>query len=152
MTEKTVVTLDELPGLVGTAIGPSEWLTISQERIDTFADATADHQWIHVDPDRAKDGPFGATIAHGFLTLSLLIPLWSELFDVEGASTKINYGLDRVRFLSPVRAESRVRLSFTFVEVVEIEGGAQLKIAATIELEGSERPAVAAEFLARFLA
>jgi acyl dehydratase len=145
MTEKTVVTLDELPGLVGTAIGPSEWLTISQERIDTFADATDDHQWIHVDP-------FGATIAHGFLTLSLLIPLWSELFDVEGASTKINYGLDRVRFLSPVRAESRVRLSFTFVEVVEIEGGAQLKIAATIELEGSERPAVAAEFLARFLA
>jgi acyl dehydratase len=151
MTEKTIVTIDELPSLVGTRLGPSEWLVISQERIDTFANATGDHQWIHVDPDRAKDGPFGATIAHGFLTLSLLIPMWTELFDVDGVSNKINYGLDKVRFLTPVTADSRVRLSFSFTEITEIETGAQLKIAATIELEGSERPAVAVEFIARFL-
>ena len=149
-TTATIVTLDQLPGLVGTEIGPSDWLEVSQDRINTFADATDDHQWIHVDPERAKDGPFGAPIAHGFLTLSLLIPLWSSIFDVEGVKTKVNYGLDRVRFTSPVVAGSRVRLRATLSQVTEIPGGVQLSTSGTIEIEGQERPAVVVEFLARF--
>ena len=151
MTEKKIVTLEELPALVGTSIGPSEWLEITQERVNTFADATDDHQWIHVDPERAKDGPFGAPIAHGFLTLSLIIPLWSSIFDVEGVTTKINYGLDRVRFTSPVQVGARVRMSATLAKVEEVKGGVQLTTSGVIEIEGQERPAVVVEFLARFL-
>ncbi|HLU63911.1 MAG TPA: MaoC family dehydratase [Protaetiibacter sp.] len=147
-----VVPFSELPSLVGTSYGPSEWIEVTQERINTFADATDDHQWIHTDPERAKDGPFGAPIAHGFLTLSLLIPLWSSLFDVDGVTTKVNYGLDKVRFITPVTAGSRVRLSFVLAAVDEVKGGVQIKVDATIEVEGSERPAVAVEFLARFYA
>ncbi|WP_425488316.1 MaoC family dehydratase [Microcella alkalica] len=136
--------------MIGEEFGPSEWMSVPQDRIDLFADATDDHQWIHVDPERAAAGPFGAPIAHGFLVLSLLIPLWTSLFDVDGVTTKVNYGLNRVRFVSPVAAGSRVRLSFVLADVEEVKGGAQLTLAMTIELEGSERPAVAAEFLARF--
>jgi acyl dehydratase len=117
--------------------------------IDTFADATDDHQWIHVDPERAKDGPFGATIAHGFLTLSLFIPLWSAMFDVEGVTSKLNYGLDRVRFTSPVKVGSRVRLTATITAVEEVKGGVQLTTSGVIEIEGQERPAVVVEFLSR---
>gem|GEM_PF-1278239 len=116
------VTLAELPGLAGTDLGASSWLDVSQERIDTFADATDDHQYIHVDPERAKDSPFGGTIAHGFLTLSLFIPLWSELLVVSDASTLVNYGLDKVRFTSPVPSGSRVRLQATLTTVTEVEG------------------------------
>jgi len=152
MTAQHVVAFADLPALVGTEYGPSEWIEVTQDRIQLFADATDDQQWIHTDPERAKDGPFGAAIAHGFLTLSLVIPLWSGLFDVEGVTTKVNYGLDKVRFLTPVKAGSRVRLSFRLAGVVEVTGGVQLTVAATIELEGSERPAVAVEFLARFYA
>jgi acyl dehydratase len=151
MTDKKIVTLDELPGLVGTAIGPSEWLEITQERVNTFADATDDHQWIHTDPERAKEGPFGGAIAHGFLTLSLLIPLWSSIFDVEGVTTKINYGLDRVRFTSPVKVGSRVRMTATLSKVEDVKGGVQLTTSGVIEIEGQERPAVVVDFLARFL-
>lgn len=152
MTAQHVVAFADLPSLVGTEYGPSEWIEVTQERIQLFADATDDQQWIHTDPERAKDGPFGAAIAHGFLTLSLVIPLWSSLFDVDGVTTKVNYGLDKVRFLTPVKAGSRVRLSFKLASVEEVKGGVQLKVEATIELEGSERPAVAVEFLARFYA
>jgi len=150
MTDKKIVTLDELTQLVGTEIGPSDWITISQERINTFADATDDHQWIHVDPERAQSGPFGAPIAHGFLTLSLFIPLWSSIFDIEGVTTKVNYGLDRVRFTSPVTVGSRVRLTATLTKVEEVGGGVQLSTSGVIGIEGQERPAVIVDFLARF--
>lgn len=144
------VTFDELPGLAGRDLGHSEYLEITQERVDTFADATDDHQWIHVDPERAARSPFGGTIAHGFLTLSLVIPLWTELFDVEGVSQKLNYGLDRVRFTSPVVVGSRVRLHSVIESVDEVKGGYQIKTSNTLEIEGQERPALVAEFLARF--
>jgi len=150
MTEQKLVTLEELPALVGTEIGPSDWLEITQERVNTFADATDDHQWIHVDPERAKDGPFGAPIAHGFLSLSLIIPLWSSIFDVEGVTTKVNYGLDRVRFTSPVPVGSRIRMTATITKVDEVKGGVQLTTSGTLEIEGQERPALVVDFLARF--
>ncbi|TXR57045.1 MaoC family dehydratase [Quadrisphaera setariae] len=142
-------TLAELPGLAGTEIGTSEWITVTQERIGTFADATDDHQWIHVDPERAASGPFGAPIAHGFLTLSLFIPLWSQLLEVSDATTLVNYGLDKVRFTSPVKAGSRVRLVATLTSVTEVKGGLQLAVSGVLELEGSERPALVVEFLSR---
>lgn len=145
-----VVDFDKVLTLAGTDLGCTDYRDITQEQVNLFADATDDHQWIHVDPERAKDGPFGAPIAHGFLTLSLLIPLWGELFDVDGATTKVNYGLDRVRFTSPVKVGSRVRLQATIAEVTEVKGGVQIKVSNTIEIEGQERPAVVAEFLARF--
>jgi acyl dehydratase len=146
----TSVTMAELPSLSGTAIGTSDWIEVSQERIDLFARATDDHQWIHVDPERAADGPFGGTIAHGFLTLSLFIPLWSSLLEVTDATTLVNYGLDKVRFTSPVRAGSRVRLTAALTRVDEVpKGGYQLGVSGTIEIEGQERPAVVIEFISR---
>ncbi len=147
-----VATLAELPGLVGHDLGVTEYLEITQDRINQFAVATNDDQWIHTDPVRAKDGPFGAPIAHGFLTLSLVVPFWTELFDVEGVSTKINYGLDRVRFTSPVVVGSRVRMHSVIDLVEEVKGGVQLTTTNTIQIEGQERPAVIATFIARFLA
>lgn len=149
---KTIVSFEELSGLVGQDLGYTDYVEISQDQINTFADATDDHQWIHTDPERAKEGPFGAPIAHGFLTLSLIIPLWGQLFDVDGVKTKVNYGLDRVRFTSPVKVGAKVRLHSTIAEVTEVKGGVQIKTANTIEIEGEERPAVVAEFLARFYA
>ncbi|WP_336855243.1 MaoC family dehydratase [Sinomonas albida] len=149
-TPRLVVDFDKLLTMAGADLGTTDWLEITQDRVNLFADATDDHQWIHVDPERAKDGPFGAPIAHGFLTLSLLIPFWGELFDVEGVTTKVNYGLDRVRFTSPVKVGSKVRMAGQIAEVTEVKGGAQIKVNATIEIEGQERPAVVAEFLARF--
>ncbi|WP_415853818.1 MaoC family dehydratase [Sinomonas sp. G460-2] len=147
---RLVVDFDKLLTMSGADLGATDWLEITQDRVNLFADATDDHQWIHVDPERAKDGPFGAPIAHGFLTLSLLIPFWGELFDVEGVTTKVNYGLDRVRFTSPVNVGSKVRMVGQIAEATEVKGGAQIKVNATIEIEGQERPAVVAEFLARF--
>lgn len=152
-TAKTVVPFDEVKNLVGTDLGVTEWREVTQQMIDTFADATDDHQWIHTDPERAKDGPFGAPIAHGFLTLSLIIPFWSELFDVTGVKTKVNYGLDKVRFTSPVTVGSRIRMQITVKEVSEVKGnGLHLVADGTIEIEGQERPAVVATFLSRFYA
>jgi acyl dehydratase len=145
-------TVAELPDLEGKELGSSSWLDISQERIDTFADATGDHQYIHVDPERAKDGPFGTTIAHGFLTLSLFIPLWSEVLEVSDASTFVNYGLDKVRFTSPVPVGSKIRLTATLKTVAEVTGGYQLHVAGVIELEGQERPAVVVESISRVYA
>ncbi|BCW39352.1 MaoC family dehydratase [Arthrobacter sp. StoSoilB3] len=145
-----VVDFDTLLTMSGKDLGTTDYREITQQQINLFADATDDQQWIHVDPERAKDGPFGAPIAHGFLTLSLIIPFWGELFDVDGVTTKVNYGLDKVRFTSPVKVGSKVRMQGSIAEVTEVKSGAQIKVNATIEIEGQERPAVVAEFLARF--
>ena len=148
----TTVAYADVAGLAGTDLGYTEWLEITQERGDTFADATGDHQWIHTDPERAKDGPFGGPIAHGFLTLSLAVTFWSELFDVEGVSTKVNYGLDKVRFISPVKVGARVRMTAVIAEVTEVAGGYQFGVDQTIEIEGGPKPAVVARGLYRFYA
>lgn len=148
----TTTTLAALPELVGVDLGASEWIDITQERVNTFADATNDQQWIHTDPERAKDGPFGAAIAHGFLTLSLSIPLWTELLDVSDAATKVNYGLNKVRFLSPVKVGSRIRLQATIAQVEEVKGGLQITVDMTIEIEGAEKPAAVAQAIHRFYA
>lgn len=147
-----VVTFEELPGLVGRDLGVTEYREVTQDRIDAFAGAADDDQWIHTDPERAKDGPFGTTIAHGFLTLALVIPFWGELFDVEGVSSKVNYGLDRVRFTAPVPVGSRIRMHSVIEAVEEVKGGVQLTTANTIQIEGQERPALVATFIARFYA
>lgn len=153
ITARTIVPFEEVANLAGTDLGVTEWTTITQDMINTFADATSDHQWIHTDVERAKEGPFGAPIAHGFLTLSLIIPFWSELFDVTGVNTKVNYGLDKVRFTNPVTVGSRIRMKAEITEVEEVKGnGLHLVTNAVIEIEGQERPAVVATFLSRFYA
>lgn len=151
-TTTTSVAYADLPSLVGRELGPTAWREITQEQVDTFADATDDHQWIHTDPKRAATGPFGGPIAHGFLTLALLIPLWDSLLDVEGVTTKVNYGLDKVRFVSPVKVGARIRATATIAEVAEIAGGYQLTVDVTIETEGGTKPAVVARSLQRFYA
>lgn len=148
----TTVAYTDLPSLVGTDLGFTDWREITQEQVNTFADAADDHQWIHTDPERAKDGPFGAPIAHGFLTLALLIPMWESLLDVDGVTTKVNYGLDKVRFVSPVKVGARIRMTATIAEVTEVPGGFQLTIDVTIETEGGTKPAVVARSLQRFYA
>jgi len=148
----TTAAYADAPSLAGTDLGWSEWLEVTQERVNTFADATDDHQWIHVDPERAKDGPFGAPIAHGFLSLSLTVKFWSELFDLEGVTTKVNYGLDKVRFVSPVKVGDRVRMNAVIAEVTEVPGGYQFAVDQTIEIEGGSKPAVVARGLYRFYA
>ncbi|MEV5885807.1 MaoC family dehydratase [Streptomyces sp. NPDC052020] len=148
----TVNGLDELRKLAGSDLGTSEWIEVTQERIDTFADATGDHQWIHVDPERAKDGPFGAPIAHGYLTLSLFIPLFTELLDVRGVTTKVNYGLNKVRFPAPVKAGSRIRLAGRLAAVEEVSGGVQITVDGTLEIEGGAKPAAVLQSLSRFYA
>jgi acyl dehydratase len=145
VTVPVTTTLTDLPKHVGEHLGYSEWLTVDQKRIDTFADATDDQQWIHVDPVRAKDGPFGGTIAHGYLTLSLLIPMWSDVLDVEGVSTRVNYGLNSVRFPAPVPAGSRIRLGATLAEVTPAKGGVQVVVDAVVEIDGSGKPACVAQ-------
>lgn len=152
-TARTVVEFDKVADLAGTDLGSTEWMTVTQDMINTFADATSDHQWIHTDVERANEGPFGAPIAHGFLTLALIIPFWSELFDVTGVSTKVNYGLDKVRFTNPVKVGSRIRMHAVVSEVQEVKGnGLHLVTNSTIEIEDEERPAVVATFLSRFYA
>ncbi|MET9828209.1 MaoC family dehydratase [Streptomyces sp. NPDC006385] len=148
----TVNGLDELKKLAGSDLGTSEWIEITQERVDTFADATGDHQWIHVDPEKAAEGPFGAPIAHGYLTLSLFIPLFTELLDVQGVTTKVNYGLDKVRFPAPVKVGSRIRLVGRLAEVEEVPGGVQITVDGTIEIEGGAKPAAVLRSLSRFYA
>jgi acyl dehydratase len=148
----TVNGLDELKKLAGSDLGTSEWIEVTQERIDTFADATGDHQWIHVDPERAKAGPFGASIAHGYLTLSLFIPLFTELLDVQGVTTKVNYGLNKVRFPSPVKVGSRIRLTAKLAEAEEVPGGVQITVEGAIEIEGATKPAAVLQSLSRFYA
>jgi acyl dehydratase len=148
----TVNGLDELKKLAGSDLGTSEWIEVTQERIDTFADATGDHQWIHVDPERAAEGPFGAPIAHGYLTLSLFIPLFTELLDVQGVTTKVNYGLNKVRFPSPVKVGSRIRLVGKLVSVEDVPGGVQIAVDGTMEIDGGGKPAAVLQSLSRFYA
>ncbi|NEY36009.1 MaoC family dehydratase [Streptomyces sp. PRKS01-65] len=148
----TVNGLDELKKLAGSDLGTSEWIEVTQERIDTFADATGDHQWIHVDPERAASGPFGAPIAHGYLTLSLFIPLFTELLDVQGVTTKVNYGLNKVRFPAPVKVGSRVRLAGRLAAVEDVTAGVQITVDGTIEIEGGAKPAAVLQSLSRFYA
>ena len=141
--------LADMAALVGQDIGASDWVPIDQERINQFAQATGDHQWIHLDPVRAAAGPFGSPIAHGFLTLSLLPMLFESAFAVDDVRMGVNYGLNRVRFVSPVRVGSRVRGRFKLLSYEPLEGGAQLTVEATIELEGSAKPACVAETVSR---
>lgn len=148
----TVNGIDELKKLAGSDLGTSEWIEVTQERINTFADATGDHQWIHVDPEQAAAGPFGAPIAHGYLTLSLFIPLFTELLDVQGVTTKVNYGLNKVRFPSPVKVGSRIRLAGRLTEAEDVAGGVQITVDGTIEIEGGPKPAAVLQSLSRFYA
>ncbi len=149
----TVHGLDELVALAGATLGPTEWHEVTQDQVNTFADATGDHQWIHTDPVRAADGPFGGTIAHGYLTLSLIIPLWSDLLDLRGIRTRVNYGLDRVRFPAPVPVGGKVRLTAAVAAVDRLtEDSAQTAVDFTVEVEGGEKPAVVARALYRYYA
>ena len=141
--------LSELQPLVGQDIGVSDWITVDQERIDLFAKATGDDQWIHVDPERAAKGPFGTTIAHGFLTLSLLPEMSASAFDVEDSHMGVNYGLNKVRFTAPVPVGSRVRGRFKLLAFEPFEGGALITSQVTMEREGSDKPVCVAESLAR---
>ncbi len=144
--------LDEIRALVGKDLGKSAWLEVTQERVNMFADATDDHQWIHVDPERAAAGPFGATIAHGYLTLSLVIPLFTDLIEIGGVSMGINYGLDKLRFPSPVKVGSKIRLGGVVTQVDDVPGGVQLHADLSVEVEGQDKPALAARALYRYYA
>ena len=144
--------IEELKTLIGQEVAASDWLEVTQSRISDFADVTEDHQWIHIDVDRAKtDSPFHSTIAHGFLTLSMLPHLAAQAFKVEGDfKMGINYGLNRLRFVSPVPAGSRVRARFTLQQVEDVAGGVQLTWSVTCEIEGGAKPALVAEWLVRY--
>ncbi len=136
---------------VGTEIGVSDWMEMTQERVDAFADATDDHQWIHVDREKAAAGPFGGTIAHGFLTLSLTVALTSQIeLEVGSPRMAINYGLEKVRFPAPVPVGSRIRARVGLVSAIDVDGGLQVNRQVTIEVEGSEKPAMVAETVSRY--
>jgi len=141
--------LAELQALVGQELGVSDWLAVDQARIDLFAQATGDHQWIHTDPVRAAAGPFGATVAHGFLTLSLLPVLFETGFAIDDVRVGVNYGLNRVRFPAPVRVGSRLRGRFRLLAYEPLDGGAQLTVESVVELDGSDKPACVAESVSR---
>ena len=143
------VTIAGLAGLAGVHLGYTDWQEMKQERVNLFADATDDHQFIHVDPERAKATPFGGTVAHGFLSLSLLAPIGTSLLHVSDAKMGVNYGLNRVRFPAPLRVGAEWRGGAEIVEVEEIDGGVQLKLLVTVEVKGSVKPAVVAEQLVR---
>lgn len=140
----------ELLAASGRHLGYSDWLQIDQERIDQFAQATGDHQWIHVDPERAAAGPFGKTIAHGYLTLSLANLFLPEIMQVENVSMGVNYGCEKVRFPAPVPVGSRVRGGGEVISAEEVKGGVQVVVRMTIEIEGSERPACVIDTISRF--
>jgi acyl dehydratase len=147
----TTTTMAELNGLTGTELGTSDWYEVTQEHVNLFADATSDHQWIHVDVERAtKDSPFGGPIAHGYLTLSLLVPLLEQVLTVSDTVMGVNYGLNKVRFPSPVPVGSRVRLTATLANVEEITGGKQLTFSCVVEREGGDKPVCVAEPVYRY--
>ncbi|MFE1381292.1 MaoC family dehydratase [Streptomyces sp. NPDC058740] len=151
MAEPRIFTsAEELRAGVGEQLGHSDWLEIEQKRIDQFADATGDHQWIHVDPERAAAGPFGRTIAHGYLTLSLLPTLVPQIMRIEGMKMGINYGTNKVRFPSPVPVGSRLRATAVLTEVTEAGGGVQVTATVTVEREGGDKPACVAESVSRY--
>ena len=142
---RTFTTIEELEAAVGQELGETDWLEIDQQRVDLFADATDDHQWIHVDQERAAAGPFGGTIAHGYMTVSLIPAISSTIFSVETDGPRLNYGLNKVRFPNPVRVGKRVRGHATLAELVDVPAGKQLVVRYTIEIEGEEKPACVAE-------
>lgn len=145
--------IDEITKLAGRDLGHTSWKEITQDRVNTFADATDDHQWIHVDTERAEEGPFGGTIAHGYLTLSLLIPLFGELLDIRGVSMSVNYGLEKVRFPHPVPVGSKIRLKGMVVSVDEVAGnGVQMTLDFTVEIDGIDKPACIARAVYRHYA
>jgi acyl dehydratase len=145
---RTFTSAAEVEAAVGEHLGVSQWRTVTQGQVDQFADATDDHQWIHVDPVRAAAGPFGTTIAHGFLSLSLLSAFSPEIIAVEGLRMSINYGLDRVRFLTPVRVGSRVRSSADLLAAIQTDAGLRITVRHTVEIAGEPKPALVAESLA----
>ena len=144
-------TLAELPGLAGQRLGPTEWREMTQARVNEFADVTEDHNYIHVDPERAKDSPFGGTIAHGYLSVALLAPISQQLLDVQGA-TGVNYGMDRLRFPAPLPVGAEFRGSGEVLDVTEVKGGMQVKVKLTVEVRDQERPALVADCLFRYYA
>jgi acyl dehydratase len=147
----TTTTLGELPGLTGQELGSSDWHEVTQEAVDLFADATGDHQWIHVDVERAKkESPFGGPIAHGYLTLSLLVPLLAQVLVVTDTVMGVNYGLNRVRFPAPVPVGAKVRASATLKDVEPVSGGLQVTMSVVIEREGGDKPVCIAEPVYRY--
>lgn len=147
----SVEKLDDLASFVGKELGTSSWVDVDQDRINTFAHATGDHQWIHVDAERAKDGPFGRTIAHGYLTLSLLVPMWADILKVGDVQTVLNYGLNKVRFPSPVPVDSKIRARATLAAFDAIPGGAQLAVDIAVERQDGGKPACVAQLVLRYL-
>lgn len=143
--------LDEFVAAAGSELGPTEWMEITQDRVNLFADATDDHQWIHVDPEKAATGPFGGTIAHGLLTLSLLPHFTHQLYRVDNVAMAINYGYNKVRFITPVRVGANVRARAHIDDVAQLSGAVQATVTVTVEIEGSEKPAAVAESIVRFL-
>ena len=143
--------LDEFVAAQGTQLGPTEWLEITQDRVNLFADATDDHQWIHVDPERAADGPFGGTIAHGLLTLSLLPHFTHQLYSVDNVAMAINYGYNKVRFITPVPVGARLRARAEISSVTQLDRGVQATLSTTVEIEGSDKLAAVAESIVRFI-
>ncbi len=149
---RTINGLQELKDAEGQELGTSDWHEVTQKDVDAFADVTGDHQWIHVDPERARETPFGGTIAHGYFTLSLIPRFTEQILTFEGFAFALNYGLDRVRFPSHMPVGGKVRASFKMAEVSDIPGGAQIKIEVTLEREGGDKPVCVAETLARVYA
>jgi acyl dehydratase len=147
---RTFENLDAFAAAVGTELGTSDWLTVDQKRIDAFADATGDHQWIHVDPERAAKGPFGATIAHGLLTISLFPGFIDQIYRLEGVRMGVNYGFNKVRYPSPVRVDSQVRMTLTLNEVTPLDGGIQVVLGGVAEIKDAPKPACVFEAVARF--
>lgn len=143
--------LAEFIAAEGAELGPTEWLEIAQDRVDLFAEATDDHQWIHVDPERAAGGPFGGTIAHGLLTLSLLPHFTHQLYSVDNVAMAINYGYNKVRFITPVRVGAKLRARAQIASVTQLDGAVQATLSTTVEIEGSEKPAAVAESIVRFI-
>ena len=147
---KTFKGIDDLRSAVGQVTGTSDWFEVTQDKVNKFADATGDHQWIHVDVERAKQGPFGQTIAHGYMTLSLIPALGSQISAIEGVKMAINYGVNKVRFPSPVRIPSRVRATSKLVSIEDVQGGVQVINEVTVEVEGQDKPACVAETVSRY--
>jgi acyl dehydratase len=148
---KTFSGLDEFVAAQGSQLGPTEWLEVTQDRVNLFADATDDHQWIHVDPKRAADGPFGGAIAHGLLTLSLLPHFMQQLYTVQNIAMAINYGYNKVRFITPVKVGAKIRARAEITKVDQLDGAVQATMTTTVEIDGAEKPAAVAESIVRFL-
>lgn len=147
---KIQATIDQIPGLAGRELGPSSWFQVTQADVNAYAEVSRDHNPIHVDPEAAARSPFGQTVAHGYLTLSLVVPLMAEVFEVTDMGTGMNYGLDKLRFPAPVPVDGRIRLRGQILETTPLESGHQIKVRATFDVEGSTKPACVAEMLLRY--